>query len=107
ATTEYELDDSPTWTAGTSVAVTGDGVHTIAYRSTDVAGNVEANKTATVRIDMRAPVTRDDAPSGWSNTPVTVHFTAADGGSGVVASESKVDGAPVWTAGTSVTIASD
>jgi hypothetical protein len=38
-------------------------VHTVSYRSTDVAGNVEAARTATVRIDTVAPVTTDDAPT--------------------------------------------
>src|SRR5207248_11024978 len=55
-TTEYKLDGAATFTTGTSVTVPAtDGVHTITYRSTDAAANVEANKTATVRIDTIAP----------------------------------------------------
>src|SRR5206468_1317777 len=93
ATTEYRLDDAASWTAGTSVAIASDGVHTIAYRSTDAAGNVEAVRTATVGIDTQAPVTTDDAPAGWSASAVTVTLAAADAGaSGVAATEFAVDG---------------
>ena len=105
ATTEYKLDGAATFTTGTSVAVSGQGVHTLAYRSTDAAGNTEADKTATVRIDTTAPVTSDDAPAGWSNTPVTVTLSAVDtGGSGLATTEYKLDGAASFTSGTSVTV---
>ena len=68
ATTEYKLDGSAGFTTGSSVVVSGEGVHTLTYRSIDAAGNTEADKTATVRIDTTAPVTSDNAPSGWSNS---------------------------------------
>ncbi|MGI5156088.1 OmpL47-type beta-barrel domain-containing protein [Microbispora sp. CA-102843] len=48
--TEYRLDGGD-WTAYTEpVKVTGDGSHTLAYRSTDKAGNVEVVKTLTLTI---------------------------------------------------------
>ena len=53
AETSWELDGGATQ-AGTSVLVaapsdhSGDGVRTITYRSTDAAGNREADRTATV-----------------------------------------------------------
>jgi C1A family cysteine protease len=67
ALTEYRVDggawiesDVPGW-AEIAVAAPaghgGDGVHAIAYRSTDNAGNVEAVRTCTVKIDTRRPVT--------------------------------------------------
>ena len=106
ATTEYKLDGAASWSTGTSVAVSGEGVHTLVYRSIDAAGNSEAEKTATVRIDTTAPVTSDDAPTGWSNSPVTVTLTASDtGGSGVATTEYKLDGATTWSTGTSVAVA--
>ena len=109
--TEYKLDGATTFTVGTVVAVaapsdhSNDGVHTIVYRSIDAVGNVEAEKTARVRIDTTAPVTSDDAPAGWSNGPVTVTLSATDTGSGVATTEYRVNGAAAWTAGTTVTIA--
>ena len=60
ATTEYKVG-SGAWTAGTTVLVpapadhSGDGPQTVSYRSTDVAGNQEAVKTATVSIDTTPP----------------------------------------------------
>jgi hypothetical protein len=42
----------------------GDGVHTPSYRSRDAAGNLEAAKRCTVRIDTRRPTTK--APSSKS-----------------------------------------
>ena len=60
AYTEYRLDGGA-WTQGTHLRVTApadhtnDGVHTIGFRSADVAGNVELEQTCTVKIDTRAP----------------------------------------------------
>ncbi len=105
AGTEYKLDGGG-WTSGTQVAVSGEGVHTLLYRSTDALGTVEDDKSATVRIDATAPVTSDDAPTGWSKSAVTVHFTATDsGGSGLAGTEYKLDGGG-WTSGTQVTVSS-
>ena len=106
ATTEYKLDGAAGWSTGTSVAVTGEGVHTLLYRSIDAAGNSEAERTASVRIDTTAPITSDDAPSGWSNGPVTVTLSATDlGGSGPAETEYKLDASATWSSGTSVTVA--
>ncbi|OLF13564.1 ThuA domain-containing protein [Actinophytocola xanthii] len=52
---EYKLDGGP-WTTYTgTVNVTGDGQHTVLYRATDRAGNVEAEKAATIKIDGTKP----------------------------------------------------
>ena len=98
--TEYRLDGAVSFTVGTVVVVaapsdhSNDGVHTLVYRSIDAVGNVEAVRTATVRIDTSSPVTSDDAPAGWSNGPLTVSLSASDGGgSGVAKTEFKLDGA--------------
>src|SRR5205085_2858230 len=110
ASTEYKIDGAASFTTGTSVAIpapadhSNDGLHTITYRSTDVVGNVEANKTATVRIDTMAPVTTDNAPAGWSSSAVTVTLTGTDASSGVASTQYKVDGAATFTTGTSVSI---
>src|SRR5205085_9847834 len=71
-------------------------------------GHVEAERTATVRIDLTKPATTDDAPSGWSNGPVTVTLAPTDaGGSGVAKTEYELDGATIFTAGTSVRVAGE
>ncbi len=50
ALTQYSLDDGTTWTAGSSVTLTGAGDHLVQFRSTDVAGNVEQTQSATVTV---------------------------------------------------------
>jgi cytochrome c len=52
---EYKLDGGA-WTTYTgTVNVTGDGEHTVLYRASDRAGNVEAEKAATIKIDGSKP----------------------------------------------------
>ena len=52
---EYKLD-SGEWTPYTAIVeVTGDGNHTLLYRAVDKAGNVEAEKAATIKIDATKP----------------------------------------------------
>jgi hypothetical protein len=68
AATEYRVDGGA-WVAAdepglAEIAVKAardhgaDGVHAIAYRSTDAAGNVEAVRGCSVRIDTRRPATQ-------------------------------------------------
>ncbi|APU16158.1 ThuA domain-containing protein [Actinoalloteichus fjordicus] len=55
ARTEWSLDGGD-WTAYTEpVTVTGEGPHSVLYRTVDVAGNVEDEKAATILIDPTAP----------------------------------------------------
>jgi C1A family cysteine protease len=56
AYTEYSLDGGA-YTRGTSAAVSLTGPHTLAFRSADNAGNVEAVQTATIGIDPDGPWT--------------------------------------------------
>jgi hypothetical protein len=61
AKTEHSTDAGVTWKTGTSVKIaapadhSGDGVHTITYRSVDAAGNVETAKSCQVKIDTLGP----------------------------------------------------
>jgi len=50
ALTQYSLDGGSTWTAGSSATLTGAGDHLVQFRSTDVAGNVEQTRSATVTV---------------------------------------------------------
>ena len=98
--TEYSLDGGASYQPGTSVTVSAAGVHQILYRSRDRVGNVEAAKTATVRIDLTPPSAPVLAFSGFTNaaaTATTVYFRpGATGGFTLTPSstdpESGVDG---------------
>jgi regulation of enolase protein 1 (concanavalin A-like superfamily) len=99
--TEYQLDDATGWTAYTGpVPVSGDGTHEVRFRSTDAAGNVEATKSITIKIDTTAPVSSAQfAPAndnGWHNGTIPVVLTSTDAGSGVSLLEWSLDGGE-WT----------
>ena len=88
AATYYTLDDGAQQ-SGNSVAISAEGVHTLRFWSVDVAGNAEAAKNVTVKIDKTKPtINHTQSPAananGWNSTAVTVTFTCADeGGSGI------------------------
>jgi len=103
--TEYSLDGGTTWRHGASLTLSEDGVYQIAYRSADIAGNVETARTATVRVDVTAPVTKQSGASAdWQNQDVRVVFSAADGTSGVRATRYSTDGGATWMTGTSLVV---
>jgi hypothetical protein len=88
ASTTYEVDGGTTQT-GNTVSLTTNGTHTITYRSTDVAGNVEVTRTATVMIDKTPPdVTTSGNMTAEATGPsgASASFTASatDALSGVV-----------------------
>lgn len=97
ATSEYRIDGQA-WTryAAQPVALVGDGTHVVEYRSTDVAGNTEQVRSATVKVDATAPETAADAVTTPDNT-VTVTLTATDATSGVTGTQVSVDG-DAWAA---------
>ncbi|TQS18651.1 ThuA domain-containing protein [Microbispora sp. KK1-11] len=83
AKTEYKLDGGD-WTAYTEpVKVSGEGQHTLAYRSTDKAGNAEEAKTLTLTIspasspEVKLTVT---AASRCIGTSAYVAVTAVNNG---------------------------
>jgi hypothetical protein len=85
--THYILDGGAQQT-GTSVAIRGDGVHTLEYWSEDFAGNVETHKTIEVKIDGTSPtIGHTQSPlanaNGWNNTDVRVSFVCDDARSGI------------------------
>ncbi|WP_373872398.1 OmpL47-type beta-barrel domain-containing protein, partial [Acrocarpospora phusangensis] len=96
AKTEFQLDGGA-WTAyAEPVVVTGDGPHTLNYRSVDRAGNVEQAKALALKVDATAPVTTADfLPVGQGTVPVSL--AAADATSGVDRIEYALDGG-AWTA---------
>jgi hypothetical protein len=84
ATTEYRTStdavDYTAWTVGTSVTLAADATHTVQFRSTDVAGNVETASTTTVVVDLSAPTVTLTAPADattvLSRDAVTISATA-------------------------------
>ncbi len=89
--TQYRIDDDDTWQTYTGpFQVTGDGIHTVDFFSTDNAGDVEETQTLNIQIDTTAPVVTvapDRSPdhNGWYTAPVTMTATGDDGpgGSGI------------------------
>ena len=74
--------------------MTGEGTRLIEYRSTDSAGNVEAIKSLSVKIDTVNPTVAAEAAG---DTTKTVTLTATDATSGVASIEYQVDDATTWT----------
>ena len=81
ANTQYSVDGGG-WNSGTSVNVSGDGIHTISFFSTDVAGNIESPKTATVMIDSTPPDPGANDPGNYLRGSVTLTASPSTGGPG-------------------------
>ena len=109
ASTHYRVDGGD-WTAyAAPFVLTEPGEHTVRFRSTDVAGNVEDERSLTVTVDgppvdSTAPVTTvttdpagPDGTDGWFTTAPKVTLSATDAGSGVAATEYRI-GSGAWTA---------
>jgi len=79
----YALDGAaPTVVAATAdVAVPATaGAHTIVYQATDVAGNVEAEKTLIVNVDTSKPVTSASAASVVKGRTATLKYKVTETG---------------------------
>jgi hypothetical protein len=102
ATTYYKIDGGAQ-TAGTTVCVSTLGTHVVEFWSVDVAGNVEAHKTATFSVtapDTTAPVTTSDTQASYVSA-AAINLTATDAGSGVAITYYRLDGG-AQMAGTSI-----
>ncbi|MBB5179328.1 hypothetical protein HNQ44_000752 [Planomicrobium koreense] len=102
--TFYSVNGSE-FTEGDSVVVNEEGINTISFYSTDVAGNVEEVQTAEVKIDRTAPETVSNADGDW-HAEFALEFTAADDKAGVETTFYSVNGAP-FKEGTNVAIIED
>jgi hypothetical protein len=102
ALTEYLIDNGFWTTYGSPFTVSGDGPHTIYFRSTDVVGNAEETKSLAVVVDDTPPESSVVAPYPyWSDAvPFAVSADVSDALSGVASAElyyrSSTDGAS-WT----------
>jgi len=104
---EYRLDDGD-WTPYTgTVSVTGDGSHTLLYRASDRAGNVEVEKAATIKIDGTSPTLLvagvADGQIYGDATDVVLSWHAEDATSGLSTVTGALDGAAV-TSGRAVAL---
>ena len=111
ARTQYKVDGAASYSTGTSVLL-AEGTHTVAYRSTDMAGNVESpDKTFTFTvIGPLSPLSQSDyafaadAVSGWKNTAQQFTITAA-GGSGTDRTiHYTLDGGTTWSTSTAASV---
>jgi hypothetical protein len=86
------ISGSTTSGASVSIPVTDEGTSIISFYARDNAGNAEAPKTLTVRLDKTAPTLTFNPPApaanaaGWHNTNVAIAFASADTLSGVATS---------------------
>ncbi len=88
--TSWRLDGGDWQAYSAPFAVSGDGEHALEYYSVDIAGNEEAARAVSLRIDASPPIT-DVSVSGeegtypWFVSDVTVLLSASDApdGSGV------------------------
>jgi PKD repeat protein len=95
--TEYKVDGGAFAAYTAPIAVTTPGSHTIEFRSTDKAGNVEATKSLTVKVDKAAPATTaalepgTPGAGGTYTGTVGLTLTATDPVSGVAKTEYMVN----------------
>ena len=112
ATTTAGFDGATRTTYTGARTVTTQGRHTLAYGSTDVAGNRES-RTASFAIDTVGPRitstvtgTPGDVP-GWYRTPISVAVSSTDPTSGLAILTSSLDGAPAAGVAGPLEIATD
>ena len=105
-TTQYSVDGGPAQAYTGAFSFATKGTHTISYRSTDVAGNIEDNtgNSITLKIDGNPPTTTVINPispaSGWFVTSgIPVAFDATDAESGIAATYYQIDGGDPQTYG--------
>lgn len=95
---EWSLDDGD-WTPYTEpVAISGDGEHELLYRATDAVGNVEALKSAVVKIDGTKPTLLisglADGQLYGDSQDVRVSWQAVDPTSGIETVVGTLNGQP-------------
>jgi len=76
----YSLDSGP-WVYASTVNVSTWGGHTLSWRATDNAGNVEDAHNASFTVwqpDEVAPITGDNISGSWTQGPYLVQLTAFD-----------------------------
>ncbi len=104
ATTQYKLGTGAFQAYTGPVTLSDEGTTVVTYRSTDGEGNVEADKTVTVKIDKTVPTSTATPPGGTFTAPTQVTLAGADSGSGVDKLEYRLDNGEWTTYSAPVTI---
>ncbi len=96
ASIRYQIDGAGWHTYAAPFTVTAEGLHTVDYQVTDVAGLTSSYSTG-INIDLTAPVTSANlagvlGTNGWYTSSVVVGLAADDALSGVASTEYQVDG---------------
>lgn len=83
------LNDGP-WSNDPTLMVVSEGEHLITYYAQDVAGNLEAEQSLPIAIDLSPPsiwALPDRLPNatGWYTAPVTLSFSVTDAPAGLAA----------------------
>jgi hypothetical protein len=87
--TEYKVNTGQWTTYKSPITISSNGINTVEYRSIDNAGNVEAIKTATVKVDKTAPTLTFSfnhsvlAGKTHKMVPIQVKVSAKDSLSGI------------------------
>src|SRR5207244_3286108 len=85
------ISADPNGAGSTTLDLTTEGATTLFFFATDNAGNAEVAKSISVQIDRTTPTMTFGTPSpmagdsGWSNSDVSIPFSAGDDLSGVAA----------------------
>jgi len=100
--TYYSLDGGEFQKYTGSFSLSSEGMHTLQFYSTDVFGNLEPVRTASLKLDLTAPFTIAtfdgiQMRNGWFRGPVLVSFDSFDSLSGVSLTWYRVDDGP-WQA---------
>ncbi|WP_063795554.1 discoidin domain-containing protein [Paenibacillus sp. Soil750] len=84
--TDYSTDNGLNWNLYVSpISLTADGVHTLLYRSTDNAGNIEQIRTVQISIDRTSPTVQFVGAKAYTvDQTVMIACAAVDIVSGIV-----------------------
>lgn len=111
---EYRIDGGE-WTAYTPFTLSGHGIHTIEYRSTDAVGNIETFNNMTVSVDTKAPITtlsvgdptyKDIDGNVYITESTSFKLNAVDYGAGLSSTIYRIDGGQ-WSSNASFTLSGE
>jgi hypothetical protein len=106
--TTYSIDGGAPTTYTGPFTLTGTGVHTLTYFSTDAEGGVERKQTTEIAVNDPPVTTAQILPApvgGKVVGPATVVLTAKDDSAGIASTEYRLDGGPFQGYAGPVTVA--